>query len=64
MLRASFPGCAERGACLPSMREVVAGETLVEVKVAATPLHAVIDGVSQMPATGETAELWNKDERR
>jgi hypothetical protein len=46
------------------MREMAAEETLVEVKVAATSLHAVIDGASQMPATGETAELWNKDERR
>ena len=43
---------------------MIAEETLVEVKVAADSLHAVINGASRMPATGETAGLWNKDERR
>jgi actin-like ATPase involved in cell morphogenesis len=46
------------------MRELIAEETLVEVKVAADPLHAVINGASQMLAIGEITELWNKDERR
>ncbi|HEX8142325.1 MAG TPA: rod shape-determining protein [Pyrinomonadaceae bacterium] len=52
------------GACLPGMRELIAEETSVEVKVAADPLHAVINGASQMLAIGEITELWNKDERR
>jgi rod shape-determining protein MreB len=52
------------GACLPGTRELIAEETLVEVKVSADPLHAVINGASQMLAIGEITELWNKDERR
>ncbi|HEX8138228.1 MAG TPA: rod shape-determining protein [Pyrinomonadaceae bacterium] len=52
------------GACLPGMSELIATETLVEVKVAADPLHAVINGASQMLAVGEITELWGKDERR
>ena len=43
---------------------MIAEETLVEAKAAAESPHAVINGASQTPATGETAELWNKDERR
>ena len=52
------------GACLPGMRELIAEETLVEVKVAADPLYAVINGASQVLAVGEITKLWNKDERR
>lgn len=52
------------GACLPGMRELIAEETFVEVNVAADPLHAVINGASQMLAIGEITGLWNKDERR
>jgi rod shape-determining protein MreB and related proteins len=52
------------GACLPGMSELIAEETLVEVKVAADPLHAVINGASRMLAVGELTGLWGKDERR
>lgn len=52
------------GACLPGMRELIAEVTSIEVKVAAEPLHAVINGASQMLAVGERTGLWNDSNQR
>lgn len=52
------------GARLRGMKEVIACETSVEVRVAPDPLRAVINGAGQMLAVGEMTKLWNKNERR
>jgi rod shape-determining protein MreB len=52
------------GACLPGMRDLIAEVTSLEVKVAAEPLHALINGASQMLAVGERTGLWNGSNQR
>ena len=47
------------GACLRGMKEVMACETSVEVRVAPDPLHAVINGAGQMLAVGADTGLWH-----
>lgn len=52
------------GARLRGMKEVVACETSVDVRVAPDPLRAVIDGAGQMLVVGEMTRLWNRNGRR
>jgi rod shape-determining protein MreB len=46
------------GACLPGMAGLIAGATLIEVKIAPNPLRAVIDGARKMLATAAETNLW------
>ena len=48
------------GACLPGIKERIAGETSHEVNVAPDPLHAVINGASQMLMVGAQTGMWNR----
>lgn len=46
------------GAYLRGLDQLIAAATSIDVKVAADPLHAAINGASQMLATSAGAELW------
>jgi rod shape-determining protein MreB and related proteins len=48
------------GTYLPGLKEMVAAETSLDVRVAANPLHAVINGAGQMLAVGAETGLWRK----
>lgn len=41
------------GACVPGMKDLIAEATSLDVKVAADPLRAVINGAGRMLAAGE-----------
>ena len=41
------------------MKELLAEVTSLDVRVASDPLHAVINGASQMLAVGERIGLWD-----
>lgn len=46
------------GACLQGMKESIAEETSLEVRVAADPLHGVISGAGQMLSVGVSTGFW------
>ncbi|MBD0371813.1 MAG: rod shape-determining protein [Pyrinomonadaceae bacterium] len=47
------------GACLPGMQDLISDVTGIEARVAANPLHAVINGASKMLETGAATGLWS-----
>jgi rod shape-determining protein MreB len=46
------------GSYLPGMKELVAAETSLDVRVAGDPLRAVINGAAKMLAVGSGTGLW------
>jgi rod shape-determining protein MreB len=49
------------GACLPGMKESISKLTSIDVKIPPDPLHAVINGASQMLDVGESTGLWDSE---
>jgi rod shape-determining protein MreB and related proteins len=46
------------GSYLPGMKELVAAETSLDVRVSGDPLRAVINGSGEMLAVGSGTGLW------
>ncbi|MGH7823851.1 MAG: rod shape-determining protein [Candidatus Binatia bacterium] len=46
------------GACLRGIDDVIASETSLDVKIPADPLHATINGASEMLVASTRSELW------
>lgn len=46
------------GTYLPGMKDIIATETSLDVRVASDPLHAVINGAGQMLAVATETGLW------
>lgn len=46
------------GACLHGMAELIAAETGIDVRLAAAPLYAVINGAREMLVVGAATDLW------
>jgi rod shape-determining protein MreB len=47
------------GTYLPGMKEMIAAETSLDVRIAPDPLRAVINGAGQMLAVGAETGLWH-----